>query len=134
MKLYEVIKLEENLKRRLNDLYQRFQENNCIPLSVERDYDPKKILEQIEKKQKEIINLRFKIERSSLDIAELKTKNEIFNQAIEVLKSNRCNIKNDYNSIYSRVKIDYMIEEYQNKIDKNITTIDYFYFTTDIEI
>jgi predicted RNase H-like nuclease (RuvC/YqgF family) len=134
MKLYEVIKLETNLKRKLNDLYQRFQENNSVLLDVERDYDPKNILDEINKKQREIINLRFKIERCNLDIAELKAKNEIFNQAIEVLKNIRCNIKNEYNSTYGRVDIDNMIEEYQNKIDKNIATIDYFYFTTDIEI
>ncbi len=134
MKLYEVIKLEANLNRKLNDLYQRFEENNCISPSIERDYDPKNILEQIESKQKEIINLRFKIERSNLDIAEIKAKNEIFNQAIEVLRSTRYNIKNEYNSTYSRVEIDLMIEEYQDKISKNTATIDYFYFTTDIDI
>ena len=134
MKFYQVIKLEKKLSEQLSELNERFINNNCISINELRDYEPDVILDIIKKTSDELIRIRFIIDRFNLNIRELTLKNEEYNNIINLLKSTPTSMSKDSVNSFTRVELDNIIKEYQNKINSNNETIDYYKFTTDIEI
>jgi len=133
MKLYQVISLEKKLLSEITILKNRFKNNNSIVISDSKDYDSIIILDEIKDKVSELIKIKFEIERSLLNIGELKIQNDEYNKLIELLNNTPTPTNMDYVCSFTRPELDVIIKEYQDIIDKNNETIDYYYFVTDIE-
>ena len=134
MKLYQVIRLEKKLSEELSELNNRFITNNCINIDEVRDYEPNIILEEIKAKKDTLVRIRFLIQRYNLNIGELVLQNNEYNDMIKLLKSTPTSMNNDKINSFLRIELDKLIKEYQDKIERNQESIDYYNFITDVEI
>ncbi len=131
MKLYELKKKQKELSDEISDLFNRFKLNNCVKIEIERDYNPVEILQEIEEKSKELEKITFKIYRYEINIKELIIQNDIYSNIIKLLKETPTKNNLDYSNTYNRLSLDNIIKEYKDKINKNLDTIDYYYFITE---
>ena len=134
MKLYQVIKLEKKLSEELSELNNRFITNNCINIDEVRDYEPNIILEEIKAKKDTLVRIRFLIQRYNLNIGELVLQNNEYNDMIDLLRRTPTSMNNDKINSFLRIELDKLIKEYQDKIERNQESIDYYNFITDVEI
>jgi hypothetical protein len=134
MKFYQVKKLENKLSNELSVLSKRFIDNNSTIIDDSVDYDVNIILEEIKIKSKELSKIRFLIKKYELNISELIVQNNEYNYIIELLNNTPTSKDKNYINTFTRTELDIIIKEYEDKIDKNQETIDYYYFVTDIEV
>jgi len=134
MKFYQVKKLENKLSNELSILNNRFINNNLVVINNSRDYDSKLVLDEIKLKYEELLNIRFLIRKYELNIYEIIIQNEEYKSIIELLNKTPTSNDVNYENTFTRLELDLIIKEYQNKIEQNQETLDYYYFTTDVEI
>ena len=142
MKIFQALKEKKKLGGEIVVLKQRIQNNNSYIKGNEQDYSVKSTMEELFKKEEELIQLKVKIQRANAPVnekifrlAELKGRA----QYLKGISTNKGTVKQrfsedvlEYVVELSKVEIDKMVDQTTSDIYRLQDELDMFNHTTDI--
>lgn len=147
MKIYQVLKAKKKLTSELQQLWQKFSNNNSVIVGNTRSYEPIELMSKIIAKTKELIQLKVKLQVANSEIYEKIFEISELKSAISKLGSvstqsgivhphsySSVSAPVEYSAFYSQKMVDDIIAGYQEKISTLQEEIDTFNYTTEIEI
>jgi len=143
MKLFQALKEKQKLAGEIAELKRRVQENNSYIVGNEQNYSTKETLEKLFNKEKELIDLKVKIQEANrpiyhkiFELAELKgrvlfLKGVFTDKGIEKISNfNTGVIERDCE--ITQVELDKIIDETKSKIYELQDELDIYNHTTEI--
>jgi len=143
MKLFQALKEKQKLAGEIAELKRRVQENNSYIVGNEQNYSTKETLEKLFNKEKELIDLKVKIQEANrpiyhkiFELAELKgrvlfLKGVFTDKGIEKISNfNTEVIERDCE--ITQVELDKIIDETKSKIYELQDELDIYNHTTEI--
>lgn len=133
MKLEELIDYQENLEKKINLLYNKFEISNHIEDDSSRHYNTKILFVEIEELYVKLINIKNIINNYMTNVYELKSEIKSYKNLIKFLERIKYKESNTIqDSIFTKNELDDKVEELYDKIEEKSKMIKYYIRITDI--